>query len=63
MTAVAVVVFLTTKFLQGAWVVVLAVPLLILLFERTESYYAEIARELQLGRTPAAAVQARIRRR
>jgi amino acid transporter len=52
MTAIAVVVFLTTKFLEGAWVVVLAVPLLILLFERTESYYAEIARELKLGRTP-----------
>ncbi|HMD56479.1 MAG TPA: APC family permease [Solirubrobacteraceae bacterium] len=52
MTAIAVVVFLTTKFLAGAWVVVLTIPLLILLFERTESYYAQIARELKLGRTP-----------
>ncbi|HVR05682.1 MAG TPA: APC family permease [Solirubrobacteraceae bacterium] len=52
MTAVAVVVFLTTKFLEGAWVVVLTIPLLILLFARIESYYAEVARELRLGRTP-----------
>ena len=43
MTAIAVVVFLATKFLEGAWVVVVAVPLLMLLFARTESYYAEVA--------------------
>jgi amino acid transporter len=52
MTAVAVVVFLASKFLEGAWVVVLAVPLLMLLFAHTEGYYAEVARELKLGRTP-----------
>jgi amino acid transporter len=54
MTAVAVVVFLTTKFLAGAWVVVLAIPLLIVLFARIESYYANLSRELQLGKTPPA---------
>ena len=32
--------------------VVIAVPLLMVLFERTESYYAEVGRELKLGRTP-----------
>lgn len=52
MTAVAVVVFLTTKFLAGAWVVTLAIPLLMALFSHTESYYAKVARELKLGRTP-----------
>ena len=52
MTAIAVIVFLATKFLQGAWVVVLAVPLLVLLFSRTESYYEDVGRELRLGRTP-----------
>jgi hypothetical protein len=52
MTAVAVLVFLISKFLEGAWVVVIAVPLLILLFARTESYYASAARELRLGKTP-----------
>jgi amino acid transporter len=52
MTAVVVVVLLSTKFLEGAWVVVIAVPVLITLFARTESYYAEVGRELKLGRTP-----------
>jgi amino acid transporter len=52
MTAVAVLVFLGSKFLEGAWVVVLTVPLLMLLFSRTESYYEAIARQLKLGRTP-----------
>jgi hypothetical protein len=52
MTAVAVFVFLISKFLEGAWVVTIAVPLLILLFHNTESYYAEVATELKLGKTP-----------
>jgi amino acid transporter len=52
MTAVAVFVFLISKFLEGAWVVTIAVPLLILLFANTESYYAKVARELRLGKTP-----------
>jgi amino acid transporter len=52
MTAITVVVLLFTKFLEGAWVVVLVIPLLILLFSRTEGYYRQVARELKLGRTP-----------
>jgi amino acid transporter len=52
MTAVAVVVFLSTKFLAGAWVVTLAIPLMMYLFARIESYYSEVAAELRLGRTP-----------
>ncbi|HET9104713.1 MAG TPA: APC family permease [Solirubrobacteraceae bacterium] len=52
MTAAAVVVFLGSKFLEGAWVVVLAVPALMFLLHRTEHYYAQVARELKLGRTP-----------
>ncbi len=52
MTAVAVIIFLFTKFLAGAWVVCVAVPLLIWLFSHTESYYAEVAQELQLGEIP-----------
>src|SRR5262249_28242456 len=39
---------------EGAWVVVLAIPLLMLLFTRIESYYAKVASELRLGKTPAA---------
>ncbi len=52
MTAVAVAVFLISKFLAGAWVVVVTIPLLILLFTRTEGYYTAVARELKLGKTP-----------
>jgi amino acid transporter len=52
MTAVAVVVFLGTKFLAGAWVVTIAIPLLMFLFWHIESYYARVASALQLGRTP-----------
>jgi amino acid transporter len=52
MTAIAVVVFLASKFLEGAWVVTIAVPLLIVGFARTEGYYAKVARQLKLGRTP-----------
>lgn len=51
-TGLAVVVFLATKFLAGAWVVVVAVPLLVFLFARTEVYYKVVARELRLGLTP-----------
>jgi amino acid transporter len=52
MTALAVVIFLTSKFLHGAWVVVITVPALMFLFSRTESYYAEVGRELKFGKTP-----------
>ena len=39
MTAIATVVFLVSKFLEGAWVVVVAVPLFVLLFVRIHTYY------------------------
>jgi hypothetical protein len=52
MTSIAVLVFLWTKFLQGAWVVTIAIPLMIFLFWRIETYYDEVARELRLGKTP-----------
>ncbi len=52
MTAITVVVLLTSKFLEGAWVVVLAVPLLITLFARIETYYEQVGRALKLGKTP-----------
>jgi len=52
LTALAVVVALLTKFTHGAWVVAVAIPLLILLFWRIESYYANVGSELHLGKTP-----------
>ncbi|MFD3926029.1 APC family permease [Streptomyces sp. NPDC058614] len=52
LTSVACVVLLASKFIEGAWVVVLAIPLLMLLFARIQRYYAEVARELGLGEIP-----------
>jgi amino acid transporter len=52
MTAIAVVVFVWSKFLAGAWVVLLTIPLLMYLFWQTERYYARVAKELGLGKTP-----------
>jgi amino acid transporter len=52
LTAICVVVFLSTKFLEGAWVVVIAVPVMMWLFSHTESYYEKVAGELRLGKTP-----------
>jgi amino acid transporter len=52
LTALAVVVALLTKFTAGAWVVAITIPLLMLLFSRTEGYYSRVASELKLGKTP-----------
>jgi hypothetical protein len=51
-TTIAVLVFVFTKFLAGAWVVVVAIPALMLLFHQTERYYDAVAVELKLGKTP-----------
>ncbi|MFI1734232.1 APC family permease [Streptomyces acidicola] len=53
LTTLAGVILLTTKFLEGAWVVVIAVPLLMLLLARIQRYYTAVGEELQLGRVPA----------
>lgn len=52
MTAAALMIFLTTKFTEGAWVVVIAIPVLIFLFRRVYAYYQEAGRVLGLGSTP-----------
>ncbi len=52
LTTVAGIVLLSTKFLAGAWVVVVAVPLLMLLFSRVQRYYTAVGAELGLGQIP-----------
>ncbi|MFJ9821602.1 APC family permease [Streptomyces sp. NPDC101151] len=52
LTSLAGLILLFTKFLEGAWVVVIAVPLLMLLFSRIERYYTAVGEELGLGRVP-----------
>ena len=51
-TAIATVVFLVTKFTEGAWVVVLAVPALIVLFTRIRRYYQRAGHALGRGTIP-----------
>ena len=51
-TAIATVVFIATKFTEGAWVVVIAVPAFIFLFTRIHRYYRRVGRDLGLGDIP-----------
>jgi amino acid transporter len=52
MTAVATLIFLFTKFVEGAWVVVVAIPALMLLFTRISRYYDNVGAELGLATVP-----------
>src|SRR5580700_11158597 len=51
-TAVATIVFLVSKFTEGAWVVVIAIPSFIFLFLRIHAYYERTRKEFQLDETP-----------
>jgi amino acid transporter len=53
LTAVASVVLFATKFIAGAWLLLIIVPSLMLLFDRIERYYRRVGEELGLGRSPA----------
>ena len=46
MTAAALAVIVAAKFLEGAWITLLAIPLLILLFKSVRGYYGRVDREL-----------------
>jgi amino acid transporter len=52
LTATAAAVFVASKFTSGAWVVVLTVPALMLLFSRIQNYYQAVGLELELGAHP-----------
>ncbi|MFF1398173.1 APC family permease [Streptomyces sp. NPDC058287] len=52
LTGVAGVVVTATKFTDGAWLIVLALPLLVLGFERVHRAYGRIGERLELGRIP-----------
>ena len=45
-TAVVLVVFVVTKFLHGAWVVVILVPVLVMIFRAIHAHYLNVARQL-----------------
>ena len=44
-TGIALAVVLATKFLDGAWITLLLIPGLIILFERTKSHYVHVAEQ------------------
>jgi amino acid transporter len=58
-TATATVIFLFTKFTEGAWVVAVAIPLLIVLFNRIEVYYSHAAQDLGIDVIPGPLVRKR----
>jgi amino acid transporter len=51
-TGLATVIFLVTKFAEGAWVVVIAVPTFVVLFTRIHAYYRRAGRMLGIGTVP-----------
>jgi amino acid transporter len=57
LTATATVIFLITKFTEGAWAVVVAIPLLIVLFNRIEVYYSHAAEDLGIDVIPGPLVR------
>ncbi|MEU8619404.1 APC family permease [Streptomyces sp. NPDC048623] len=54
LTGVSAVVVTATKFHDGAWLIVIALPLLVLLFEGVHRAYGRIGDRLGVGRIPAA---------
>ncbi|MFB6693323.1 APC family permease [Streptomyces virginiae] len=52
LTGVCAVVVTATRFTDGAWLIVLALPLIVLAFERVHRAYTEIGERLEIGRIP-----------
>jgi len=52
LSGVATVVVTATKFTEGAWLLVIALPLLVLAFQRVHRLYDRIGDALELGRIP-----------
>ena len=46
-TAVALVVILAAKFLEGAWIIILAVPVLIAVFKSTHRHYQRLEAQVR----------------
>jgi amino acid transporter len=45
-TCVVLIVFIATKFVHGAWVVVALIPVLVLMFLKIQRHYVDVARQL-----------------
>ena len=51
-TAIATIVFLISKFTEGAWVVVIAIPAFVFLFLRIHAYYERARKDLRIDEIP-----------
>jgi len=51
-TGIATLVFVVAKFGEGAWVVVVAIPLLLITFRAIRAYYTRLGRALAVGHIP-----------
>jgi len=54
LTLAALAVELISKFTEGAWLIVLLIPALVLMFARVHSTYAKIGEVLEIGKVPPA---------
>jgi amino acid transporter len=52
LSGAAAVIFLATKFIHGAFIIVVVIPALMLLFRKIHRYYATLGEELGLGQEP-----------
>ncbi|HEU0240953.1 MAG TPA: APC family permease [Micromonosporaceae bacterium] len=52
LTFVTTFVLLITKFVEGAWIVLIAIPVFVLLFAGTERYYRRLAHDIALDDMP-----------
>ena len=48
-TFVVLCVFIATKFIHGAWIVVVVVPLLVISFQAIHTHYVEVAKQLSMN--------------
>jgi hypothetical protein len=53
MTITALIIIAATKFLSGAWIIVLFIPLMIIAFKKIHTHYTLLAEQLSLDGTPA----------
>jgi hypothetical protein len=49
-TAIVMLVFAVTKFVEGAWIVLLLIPILVVVFSRIHQHYLDLAARLSLER-------------
>ena len=52
LTAIAATVFFASKFVEGAWLLLIIIPALVLTFARIQRYYNDTGRQLGLGQLP-----------